>query len=111
MNLSKRSLTIILLVAFAATIVTYAIFKPEEKNAYNFLLVERLDLVEEVSVTGKIEPKEKVDLAFQSGGKIEDIYVEVGNKVKQGQKLIELENDDLDAKYSQATAELSAANS
>ncbi|MEK7574841.1 MAG: efflux RND transporter periplasmic adaptor subunit [Patescibacteria group bacterium] len=55
-------------------------------------LVEAGNLVQEVTVSGSVKAKEAVDLAFEKGGKIRRINVEVGNRVEQGTLLLATEN-------------------
>ena len=50
------------------------------------------NVVEQVSVTGKISPMDKADLSFDTAGSIAHIYVKVGTQVKKGDILASLDN-------------------
>ncbi|MCL5782110.1 MAG: efflux RND transporter periplasmic adaptor subunit [Patescibacteria group bacterium] len=52
----------------------------------------RQDVIEQVSVTGKVSPISKADLAFEKSGVVAKIYVKVGDSVKAGQALAVLDN-------------------
>lgn len=66
--------------------------------------VEKGSVVSEVSVTGTVEPAQSLDLGFVQGGRISKIYVNVGDKVSQGQLLANLDNSDLSAQLAEANA-------
>lgn len=59
-------------------------------------------------MTGKVQPASKVDLAFESTGKVAGVYVDVGNEVYAGQMLSSLSNAQYQAQYSQAKASMEA---
>ena len=58
------------------------------------LTVEADSFIQEVSVSGKVVAVDDVDLGFIQGGRVEDVYVFVGDRVDVGRVLAELENDD-----------------
>lgn len=64
------------------------------------------NVIEKVSVTGKISPVEKADLSFDSSGSISRIYVKVGDAVTRGQLLASLDNADAVASLASAQARL-----
>ncbi len=49
-------------------------------------------VVEQVSVTGTVSPVAKADLAFEKGGVISKIYVQVGQMVRQGDQIASLDS-------------------
>lgn len=79
-------------------------FLGDDNSSYDFITVKRSDLIQEVSVTGRIKPAEDVSLAFEKGGKVDKVYVDVGDNVVIGQKLANLENLDIEAQLAQAEA-------
>lgn len=89
---------------------SYFIFRDKPIN-YEYSIVERTNLTQEVNVTGKVRPASKVDLAFESTGKVSGVYVEVGDKVYAGQRLANLNSAQYQAQYSQAVASLDAEKS
>ena len=73
--------------------------------------VERIDLARSVVATGKIEPTTKVEIKSKASGIIKYLYVNAGDRVREGQLLIELDKEALDAQLKEAGAFLNAAES
>ncbi len=63
----------------------------------------------EIYATFNIEADKSANLAFYSSGIVDKIYVDVSSVVKKGDKLIELQNDDLKASWRMAKATLDNA--
>ncbi len=63
----------------------------------------------EIYTTFNIEAKQSANLSFYAGGIVEKIYVDVSSVVKKGDKLVELQNDDLKASLKIAKASLENA--
>jgi multidrug efflux pump subunit AcrA (membrane-fusion protein) len=76
---------------------------------YDYAEVARRDIIQEVSVTGRVTPASDVSLAFQAGGRVSKTYVKVGDTVRAGDTLAELQTSDLRANLSQANAAVDAA--
>lgn len=53
--------------------------------------VEYGDIEENVTAQGKLEPKEFVDVGAQVTGQLQKLYVEIGDVVKQGELLAEID--------------------
>ncbi len=64
------------------------------------------NIVERVSVTGKILPVEKADLAFEKSGVIAKINVKVGDRISKGKVIASLENAGEVASLASAQAKL-----
>ncbi len=62
-----------------------------------------------VSAQGFVAPQHSSDLAFRSGGRVAEVLVAEGDQVKQGQALIRLQDDQLQAAVAQAQATLDLA--
>jgi len=93
----------------AAVVVVLLFFAFRNGNdGFKTVDVQRGTVVSEVSVTGQVKPSQKIDLAFEGGGRIAAIDVKVGDRVIQGQRLAALESADLYAQLSQAQATLKA---
>jgi len=107
----KKLLTkkyIISVVVLAVMVGGIFFFTKTKKSNYEFAIVQRTDLTQEVSVTGKVEPADKVDLAFNSEGRVSNIYVNVGDEVYRGQMLARLNSAQYSAQYLQSQASLEA---
>lgn len=53
--------------------------------------VERADLEELITAQGKLEPKEYVDVGAQVSGQLRDLHVELGDTVRRGQLIAEID--------------------
>lgn len=82
----------------------YFISAGNKKSSYNTTIAKQGTVIQEVSVTGRVKPTESVDLAFEKTGKVAHIYVDVSDKIKAGQTLVTLVNDDIYAQLLQAQA-------
>src|SRR5580704_627386 len=70
---------------------------------------QRMDLVAVVSASGEIRPKTYVNIGANAFGKITKLYVKEGDRVKQGQMLVQLENVQSAADMEAMQASLEAA--
>lgn len=98
------SITIILGLAAGG----YFYFGGDKKPTYDFVIAKRADLIQEVSVTGRVKPAQDVNLAFEKGGKVAGVYVKIGSKVGVGQLLAQLNNAELSAELAGAEANVRA---
>lgn len=78
---------------------------------YEFVMAKSMTLTEEVSVTGKVEPAQSVDLAFEKGGRAARVHVKVGSKVSAGTVLAELDQVELVAQLAEMEAALQVTQS
>ena len=110
----KKTKFIIIIIAVAIVgLVGWLIFRGEGELPYDFVVVQRGDIVEEVSTTGTVKPAENINLRFETGGTVERVYVSEGAEVAQGSSLVKLYTGKLynqflqtKASYNQANAEL-----
>jgi len=78
-------------------------------DASKLATVERGDLARSVVATGKIEPLAKVEVKSKASGIVEKIFADYGDRVRQGQVLVELDKEQLRAQVAEARANLQAA--
>lgn len=73
--------------------------------------VERADVTESIIVTGTIRPRNEVDVYAKVPGRIEELTVQVGDKVKAGQLLAQVEHNEIawQAKAADAAVQLARA--
>jgi multidrug efflux pump subunit AcrA (membrane-fusion protein) len=73
--------------------------------------VARRDLTSSVLATGAVKPQvgAEVRVGARISGKVERLYANIGDVVKKGQIIAELEKADLEARVSQRNAELQVA--
>src|SRR5690606_4332931 len=58
---------------------------------------KRMDLAVTVAATGKISPKDQVELSSELSGIIDDVFVDFNDRVSAGQKLAQLDTSKLSA--------------
>ena len=101
----KRSVIVTLIIL--AAIIGFLIYRgATKKTVYQTVEAKRGDVVQEVSVTGRVKAAENVDLAFEKSGKVGAVYVKIGTKVGAGQRLASLANGGLEADLIKAQANL-----
>jgi HlyD family secretion protein len=83
-----------------------ALRRPKAIPAEKVALVERGDVARSVVARGKIEPLSKVEVKSKANGIIKALLVDVGDAVKAGQVLGELDKEDLQAQVREAKATL-----
>ena len=71
--------------------------------------VEKGDLAKSVVATGKVEPITKVEIKAKASGIVKKLYVDAGDRVKQGQLLAELDKEEIEARVAQARAQVEAS--
>jgi len=105
-NLIKKPVFIVSIIIVAAFTGYYFFENSNKKQAYELFNVKKGNVIQEVSVSGRIKPAEKIDLAFEKSGRVASINAEIGDKASAGQILIRLENADAAAQLAQAEADL-----
>lgn len=71
--------------------------------------VEKISLANKITVSGKISPAEEVKVVPRAPGKVARVNCEVGQAVKAGEILLELENSDIRARLDSARAALAVS--
>lgn len=97
--------------ALAGVLIVYGLIQSflPDKIKYDFVIAERKTIIQEVSVTGKVEPAKSVDLAFERGGKIASVLAQVSDRVAGGQILVSIGSSELGAELSRALAFVESA--
>jgi HlyD family secretion protein len=97
-------------VVVLAAIVGFTVYQ-SHKNVVTVQTgkAQRMDLVSVVSASGEIKPKTYVNIGANAFGKITKLYVREGDRVKQGQMLVQLENVQSAADMEAMQASLEAA--
>lgn len=109
-NFIKKPSVIISAIVLAAVVFGgYWFFFRPEQPVYETVIAKRGDVIQEVSVTGRVKPAQSVNLAFERSGKVAEAFVKVGDKVKAGQALIALDNSELSSQLKQSEASLDSA--
>jgi membrane fusion protein, macrolide-specific efflux system len=71
--------------------------------------VKRGDLAIEVIETGKVQPREKVEIKSKVAGQVLKVFVDAGNRVKKGQLLLQLDPVDYERSVAKCEADVAAA--
>jgi HlyD family secretion protein len=71
--------------------------------------VTRGDVARSVVATGKIQPITKVEVKSKASGIVEKLYVDINNQVHKGQKLAQLDQQEIVAQVDAQRAQLAAA--
>jgi HlyD family secretion protein len=71
--------------------------------------VERRDLLDAVTASGRIEPLARVAVMSRASGIVKELFVEEGDRVERGQVLAELDREQLEVQLAQDEADLASA--
>jgi macrolide-specific efflux system membrane fusion protein len=73
-------------------------FIPPGRDQFSTVQVSRADIESSVTALGTLQPRRYVDVGAQASGQIHKIHVEVGDVVKEGQLLVEIDPSTQQAK-------------
>jgi len=115
MKIGKFKISKIWLIIILVVLITmgYYFIKTIFKNPLENYEIEKVSIgnvVREVSETGSVKATKEISLSFEGIGKISKINVSVGDNVKKGQALAELDSGQILAQIQSAKAALSIAN-
>ena len=103
---------VVLLVTGSIGAAIYLTQRSEAKTVFDSKLtidVAKRDLVIEVVDTGKIEPKEKIEIKSKVAGQVLKAPLDEGVRVKKGQLLLELDPIDYEREVAKAEADVAQA--
>ncbi|HEX5717436.1 MAG TPA: efflux RND transporter periplasmic adaptor subunit [Thermoanaerobaculia bacterium] len=107
----KRILITVLVLGLLAVVV-FASLRGSRREKGTKVYVEevsRRDIGRVVKASGKIDPREKVNISAHVIGKIEHLYVEEGDLIRKGQPFLDLEKEAYTADRDQWSAQLRKA--
>lgn len=102
----KRPYIYSILIIIAIAGVYFFAFGNSGGGELETFAVARGDVRQQVSITGKVEASESVELGFENSGRITQVRADVGARVSAGQVLAELYNADLYSDLAEAEATL-----
>ncbi len=86
-------------------------FKRVDGIAVNTESIQKRDLKAIVSASGKIQPKRFVNISADTSGRVTELAVEEGDRVKQGQFLLQIDPRNLRTRVQSGEASVGAARS
>ena len=106
--MSKKKKVIIWIVIAAAVLGgIFFYFKTKKTEVERVTETVKIgNVMRTVSVTGEVIPEKQADLAFETGGKIKSIEVEVGDEVEKGQAVAALDASVIESQLKEARAAL-----
>jgi RND family efflux transporter MFP subunit len=81
------------LIVIVLVVIFYKSFS-SNSSAETIITLEPTTFVQEVSVTGKVQASQNVDMGFEAAGRVSKVNVKVGDVVKKGAVLVSLANGD-----------------
>jgi HlyD family secretion protein len=81
-----------------------------DKKQYKVAKVEIGTVKKTVSATGILQPWTTVDIKSKAGGRVDDMLVDVGSRVKVGQEIAKIDPTDTQLSVDQAQADINKAN-
>ena len=101
----KKVIIFSIIIIIIAAVIYQAYFKNEETD-FTLATVEKGNVVQEVSETGQVKREEEINLGFNLSGIIRQIYVEVGEEVKEQDVLAKLDDSQLRIQLEESKANL-----
>ena len=94
---TRRALLVALCLIPAIAFAAWQIIPPG-RDKFATVQVGRGDIESSVTALGTLQPRRYVDVGAQASGQIRKIHVEVGDRVKEGQLLVEIDPSTQNAK-------------
>ncbi|PRP67588.1 efflux RND transporter periplasmic adaptor subunit [Nonlabens agnitus] len=101
----------VLVIGFGALKVLGVIGSSDEGTKVETMIVEKMDVTETVSATGKIKPEIEVSISPEVPGEIIQLNVKEGEAVEKGQLLVMINPDLLESSVNRSRAGLSNSRS
>src|SRR5690625_2163168 len=64
--------------------------------------VQRGDIVKTLTASGNLQPNRQIDMQFHATGRVEEVFVNVGDRVEEGDELVRLDNRKQQLAYEKA---------
>ncbi|MEK7177028.1 MAG: efflux RND transporter periplasmic adaptor subunit [Patescibacteria group bacterium] len=99
----------LLIVVLALVVVGFVLAKVGSNGETETVSPMAEDLVRTVKISGKVIPKESVELGFETTGTVTNIYKNVGDTIRPGDLIARIDASSISAEILKAEAELSLA--
>lgn len=87
---TRRALLFTLCLLLVCALIAWSFLTPG-REAYDTVPVTRGDIESSVTALGTLQPQQYVDVGAQASGQINTLHVDVGDEVKEGQLLVEID--------------------
>ncbi len=92
-KLMKKKIIFIAIFIFIALVLYFYFLSFDEDTQYLTQKVGRADITQTIESVGKVYAKDQVDVGAQVSGQIKRLYVDVGDRVKQGDLIAQIDKD------------------
>jgi len=92
-----------------SSVFGYRFFLKSQKPLFETTVVKKGNILQEVLATGQVKRGEEISLAFKDTGRIEKIFVKVGEVVEANTQLAKLETKELEIQLKEARANLTVS--
>src|SRR5437773_11900899 len=109
--MSRKNIFIVIGVVLAGAAVVFAnlYFKRDKGKPVTTEAIRTRDLDAVVSASGKIQPKRLVNISADTPGRVVNLAVNEGDRIKKGQFLLQIDPKSLRTRVDSGTASLEAA--
>lgn len=106
---TKKALLILSVIAVLGSISLFVLVKSKKQVSYVTETAKIGNIIQTVSETGTVKSANELNLSFFNSGKIDKLYISVGDKVKRDDLLVELDYSGLILSKKEAQANLDVA--
>lgn len=100
----KKKYLVLTGVGVIAIFLVFAGLKKQNDDLYSSFTVEKTTVSDTLLLAGTIDAKDRVDLGFATSGRVKKVNFQVGDSVKKGQIIAEVEQNRLASELTQARA-------
>lgn len=90
---SKKTLIIVIVLCVGAVALYVGFFKKDDKAQLATQNITRINIDQSIEAVGEVYAKEQVDVGAQVSGQITKLYVQIGDKVKAGDLIAQIDKD------------------
>lgn len=90
---SKKTLIIVIVLCVGAVALYVGFLKKDDKAQLATQSIVRINIDQSIEAVGEVYAKEQVDVGAQVSGQITKLYVQIGDKVKAGDLIAQIDKD------------------
>lgn len=105
---SRRRLLLALAMLAMLSLLAFLVLRSPDAEPPALAAVELADLEETITAQGKLEPKEHVIVGAQVSGQLSRLHIQVGDRVRAGQLIAEIDPRLLEARVAASRARVAA---